>query len=416
MVAAAVLPLLGWLTFAWWYYGAFASNPWLADHVAGASWGARASAGAAFLRETGRLDLLLIGIIALGALAGLAAGGMSALLALGALLQTAVVVSAGGHAMAGRDLTVPFLIGVMLLGARLALGRPRTASLATAAVVGLALVSGPSTLTSGADYGRNYRPTARAHDARAEFYQATGLLLENRGRRAPVHPEVMRAIRMARSGVTAAVSPTPGMFAAAAPNLYVIDPLGRTDPLLARLPPAVGVRTSWGAVRRLPAGYLDSVAGEPAIAGDDALAGLERRVEAATRWPLARPGRLASLLALPADTRRLVSASSYGPQRLSLDDLSGPAPRMLREGGAVVAFGGARRSRTCASSSCPVRLSGPPARGRRRRGVTRLTAADLERRAGSRPATLARPGVRGDGPPHRVRPRHRAVRTGADQP
>ncbi len=227
MAALALVPLGSWLLWAWWYCtGTWGSNAWLADHTA-AAWSVRAAAGWSFLQGTARLDLLLVEIAAVGVLVGLAAGGMRALLALGAVLQGAWVVAAGGSPMAGRDLTVPYLIGLILIVWELRARRPATVTLATVAVIAVAAAAPHSTIAADASYGTGFQPTARTHDARAGHYQATGLLLENRFRRAPVHPEAVRARQLAQSGAAVAISAIPGIFGAAAgPTIHVIESQG----------------------------------------------------------------------------------------------------------------------------------------------------------------------------------------------
>jgi hypothetical protein len=136
----------------------------------------------------------------------------------------------------------------------------------------------------------------------------------------------------------------PGSFGiAAGPDVHVIDVRGRTDPLLARLPAAVGSRWRWGAPRRVPDGYLAGLAGEADAITDEPIARLREALNLITRAPLAADGRVAAIAGLSDRRDTLVRESSYGPDTAPLAELNGSEdPRMIPEGGLLVLFDGPR--------------------------------------------------------------------------
>ena len=127
--------------------------------------------------------------------------------------------------------------------------------------------------------------------------------------------------------------------------MYVFDPTGVTDPLLARLPPAVGERWQWGIERRIPEGYTDSLPERAIALTEPPLASLYEHLRVATRAPLMQPGRLSVLLGLPKETTTSLARSSYGPLDLPLPDVGRSRardPRAVPEGGIIARFGGRR--------------------------------------------------------------------------
>ena len=310
-------PALLWSLASWWYDGTLSSA---ASHAAGAdapSWSERLASGASFLGDTARVDPLFTAVVLTGVVVGLAMPGVARWLAIGSGLMIGWVVMSGGSVMAGRHLTAAFVIGLGLVVRYVSAGGVRPGLVALAGVLFYALLTPVTTLTSGAAFGRDAQPTARAHDPRIDDYQATGLLLESRPRRAPSDPAIAQALDSAVPGRALAVERLAGMIGAAAgPGVYVIDQQGRTDPLIARLPPAVGSQPRWGKVRRLPDGYVDGLPdGTPLEAPLEQLVG---HIRVVTRGPLTASDRGAALFRLPRRAPELVAASSYGPLVVSL--------------------------------------------------------------------------------------------------
>ena len=333
-------PALLWYLAAWWYYGTPSSAASLAASANAASWSERLAAGASFFGDTARADPLFTAVVLTGVVVGLAMPGAARWLAFGSGLALGWVVVSGGSVMAGRHLTAAFVIGLGLTVRYVSAGGVRPGLTALAGVLFYALLTPVTTLTSGAAFGRDAQPTARAHDPRLDDYQATGLLLESRPRRAPSDPAIAQALESAVPGRPLAVAGRVGMIGAAAgPEIHVIDQQGRTDPLLARLPPAVGSQPRWGKVRRLPDGYVDGLPdGTPAEAPLEQLVG---HIRAVTRGPLTASERGAALFRLPRRAPELVAASSYGLQVVSLAALGDGV--VVPEGGIEVQLPAPRR-------------------------------------------------------------------------
>ncbi|MEO7192114.1 MAG: hypothetical protein ABI051_13765 [Vicinamibacterales bacterium] len=346
MLLIALGPLLVWWAWAYWYYGAAQPLGAIADHAAAVPWPERIETGIEFVRQSTRLDPMLSSVIAAGVVTGFLAWGLDALLALGCVLGTAIVVINGGSPNAGLGLTMPYAVAVFLVTRGFQRVGPWAAG-ASLLVMGLLVTRMPSpTFTSGSEYGKRFRPTARARDARAEMFQSTGLIRESRGRRGPSGAEATRARQVSARGETVGVSSRPGEFAAVVGlSMHVIDPEGLTDPLLARLPPAVGVRRAWGAPRRLPDGYVASLPGNAGKIADPALTTLVEELHTLTRGVPAGVARLLAAYHLPDNASRLIAQSSYGPVRTSLAAIAAgnERPLELREGG-VIADVGSRRS------------------------------------------------------------------------
>jgi arabinofuranosyltransferase len=333
-------PAVVWYFAAWWYYGTLGSTAHIAATADAASWSERLAAGASFFGDTARVDPLFMAVVLTGVVVGLAMPGVGRRLAIGSGLAIAWVVLSGGSVMAGRHLTAAFVIGLGLMARYISAGGRYTGFVAIAGVAFYALLAPATTLTSGAAFGRDAQPTARAHDPRVDDYQATGLLLESRPRRAPSDPSIAHALDSAIPGRPLAVVRLVGMIGAAAgPGIHVIDQQGRTDPLIARLPPAVGSQPRWGKVRRLPEGYVDGLPDGTRV--EAPLEQLVGHIRAVTRGPLMASDRGAALFRLPRRAPELVAASSYGPLVVSLDALGDGV--VVPEGGIEVQLPAARQ-------------------------------------------------------------------------
>jgi arabinofuranosyltransferase len=341
LIVLAAFPALVWHAAAWWYYGTIGPNGWIAARTEGVAWADRLRNGLSFFAETTQSDPLFAAVLLMGLVFGLAMGGVAARLALGSALAMGWAVLSGGSVMAGRHLSVSFVVGLALAVRYLPGAGLKSGLMALAGVLVYASLAPVATVTSGVEYGRDYLPTARPHDPRAEDYQATGLLLESRPRRAPSGPGIAAALESAPPGQAVAVSRHIGMIGfSAGPERYVLDRQGRTDPLLARLPPAVGLRGRWSAERRLPGGYLERLPdGAPADASLEQLTG---DIRAVTRGSLVSFDRPGALFRLPRRTPDLVAASSYGLRAMPLTRLAAEVAT-VPEGGIQVTLQAPRR-------------------------------------------------------------------------
>jgi arabinofuranosyltransferase len=341
----AAAPLLLWMAFSFGYYGLSGPISNLADQHGSVGWSERLDHGRSFLLESLRRDPVLAAILIVGSLAGLYGRPMEAALAGGVLLWTSWRAVLGGSPMAGRDLTIPLVVGLLIILRRLTPAPRGVRTAAAACVAGLAVLASAPPLTTGADFGADSHRTARVHDARAADYQATGLLRVNRLRPIPDHPEATRAREAAAARRFVGVSEKSGFFGAAGgPDIYVLDPRGTLDPLLSRLPPSVGSRWNWGAPRRLPEGYLRSLPDNSIALGEPALAALYDRIRRATREPLLSRARLDAMIGLPSYAASQVRASSYGQQSIDWREIAfsrfrTPQSHVVSEQGTVVTLG-----------------------------------------------------------------------------
>ena len=342
VIALSALPTLAWLLGAWWYYGTVGSSLQVADRAAGLVWSDRAGAGWAFLRETAQFDPLLVAVSLIGLYLGVVMRGTAARIALGSGLAIAWAVLSGGSDMIGRHLTASFVVGAGLVVRYLAGASPWASMAALAGVLTCAVMSPVSTLTSDASYGRSLAFVGQMQDPRAAHYQATGLLLQSRPQRAPNHPDIDHARASMVPGGSLVARRVPGMVGfAAGPEVYVVDRQGRTDPLLARLPPAPGPRWPWRADHRTPEGYIERLPdGTPVEA---ALDQLTRDIRAVTRGSLVSPGRVTALLRLPGRVRSSVASSSYGTMTVPLEAVAAGRLVTVKEGGVLLRLPTARR-------------------------------------------------------------------------
>jgi hypothetical protein len=173
-------------------------------------------------------------------------------------------------------------------------------SVATMVVWAIGLVSPYSPVRSDVHYGLtagdllaapwpNVRPTIAAsraaiRDDRWSSFQTTGLLTVRR--EAPL-PDVHAIEQEVRSLVArhqlVVVTDRVGLFAfVSGTRLHVVDPLGRTDPLLARLPPA-DCCTPRGDTRAIPDGYLETIETGSNVIADTPTAELYRQISTLTK-------------------------------------------------------------------------------------------------------------------------------------
>jgi arabinofuranosyltransferase len=376
-VVAGFLPLALWLLFATFYYGFPLPNTAPAKLGAGIGGGELAAQGLRYLVNSVRWDAITPLAIA-GGLASVVVrrSPQRTCLAAGASLYLLYIVKIGGDFMSGRLLTAPLLVAVVLIVSSEA--RKALWGVATAAAIGIALLSPAPPFMSGGDYGLARSPEAvDAHgiaDERAFQYPHTGLLRDGTGI-APTG-ELARRGRDARArGDLLAVAGAIGFFGyLAGPEVHVVDTHALADPLLARMPAirsdpyyAAFLATfresreapGWriGHYRRaLPTGYLACLLGDDGGFEDASLRRFVQKLSVVTRGPLFGSGRLLEIVrfnlgrnrgllgnAEPADTtsaawgeviaRRPGSAAAHrvrGSARLLANDVEGARGDLTR--------------------------------------------------------------------------------------
>ncbi len=242
MVAAGFVPLALWLGFSLLYYGFPFPNTAYAKLNTGVGQGALLAQGILYVADPIRRDPLTLLAIVAGLLAAArqrSARASAAVVGIPAYLL--YVVWIGGDFMAGRFLTVPFLVSVLLL-LRSGLFPVRLRSLVS---LGLALLVGVSSpgcpLRADPAPGRvpdSFIGTTGIADERL-FYSGTNALVVNmlRGQSVPAHPWAEAGLRDRAIGVSVQVTMSIGMYGYyAGPFVHVVDRYALVDPLLARLP------------------------------------------------------------------------------------------------------------------------------------------------------------------------------------
>jgi arabinofuranosyltransferase len=307
VLAWGLIPVMAWFAFAWIYYGAFLPNTALAKLDTGIGAMTLLQQGLWYLQESWRSDPITPAVITIAIAWGLATRRWS--VASGLVLFLAYVVRVGGDFMSGRFLAPAFVTGVLILAreaARPIEQRPAWLAAACAATIGISVVGGvhsPWRVWEAAPVAGE--PIGNFHgivDEQRIYAPYTGVVAALVGRRPADHP-------WARAGKATGNFPHVMVYEAvgllgyhAGPAVHIVDPMGLTDPLLARLPALPDWRI--GHFRRaIPAGYVE---------------GLEecmRRVfpHAAVAPPVA------SCLAWPQDTNRIVDpaiAREYDRVRL----------------------------------------------------------------------------------------------------
>jgi arabinofuranosyltransferase len=217
------------------------------------------------------------------------------------VLYVAYVARIGGDFIGFRFLAVPFLASAIVLQ-RLAAIRLRRAQRAVAAAsVAMALGYGVSTPSSPL---RVHWDLPAGRGELAHYFPATNLARWRPGTEFPFarfsyveDAEMCRAMRASEFAVSATGSGgLPGFCYG--PRVHLVDRLAITDPLLARQPTASRVRFVPGHLaRRLPEGYLESLArGENRIR-DPGLAAYYQSLRALTQGPLFTRRRWEEILA-----------------------------------------------------------------------------------------------------------------------
>ena len=258
----ALLPVIGWEIFSLLYYGSPVPNTALAKVNIDYPPALLHDYARNFFLVNFQLDPLTLGTIAIAGGLGLLGGWrrcqrLPALLALGLLLQLAYLFRIGGDYMLGRFLSAPLLlaVAVLLLSAPASL----KLNLGRRAPYGLLLL--PLLLLSV-----NYRPGLNYHnreiikdisDERGFFYPHIGLLpvlVKQQGQ------YYTNSLFYQGNSFTSQymISCFIGMQSwAMAPDRQVIDPLGLTEPFLARLPARLNARIGHYE-RAFPPGFVQS--------------------------------------------------------------------------------------------------------------------------------------------------------------
>lgn len=272
----AFLPFILWELFSLFYYGSLFPNTAYAKLNTGLSNVQLFQQGLAYLLSSSAFDPLLCIILILGVIIPIMARDWKSIpLLLGMGLYIAYVVKVGGDFMAGRFLTPPFLMAVILLVRNI----PSTAKTPwlviglTAILFGflipnsrwlpLRTISLSSKAGARALLAINSKGIADEH----LFYAgSTDLIAFSGNLFTPITPNwytVQWAQRTQQAHQHVVVFNALGYFGyEVGPQVHVVDNIALSDPLLARLPMNSTLQGNWriGHVSRIiPAGYLETL-------------------------------------------------------------------------------------------------------------------------------------------------------------
>lgn len=302
-LAVAALPVAAWSLFAAFYYGSpFPVTAFAKAFCHGVPPAELAAQGLRYLARSALADPLTIAVLALGLAAGLVRRGDRAL-AFGALVYVAYVVEVGGDYMLGRFLVPPLFVAIWLAARAIGAARPVFAIASTLAIALLGAIAPPSWTRP--------RPTALPRlDVPADGIvdeQQIGWWRYGLGSPAPEVPPwdligtlaagSLEPIGGASRAVT--IGAAVGAFGyVAGDRIHIVDPW-LCDPYLMRLP--LGEAGHWRIghfFRRMPEGFLESIATGENLIADPAFARCYATLRSVVRDPLWSPDRLRNLWAL----------------------------------------------------------------------------------------------------------------------
>ena len=348
-IVAGASPLILWEIFSIVYYGQPLPNTAYAKLGGGIPGFERAEQGFYYLLDSLARDPPTLTIIGAGVAAPFAVRApRDRAVASGMVASLVYVVSIGGDFMSGRFLAAPFLCGVILL-TRIRWTLPGYVWAFPIAVM-LVAAAGAQVAPFAADrtFHHDFQDRSPTVDERRVYYQYTGLL--NAGATGPLdHPWARHGREVLAEGEPVTVWGANGFFGfTVGRRVHVIDPLALGDVLLARLP----AESEWRPghlLRRVPAGYEETLASGEDHVLEPSIAELYERIRLIVRGPLFGKARLLAIWRLnTGGYEHLIDTSSYGLQRVKLADLATPMPegmrterpgvRPIREGGIEVAF------------------------------------------------------------------------------
>jgi arabinofuranosyltransferase len=262
------LPLAGWLLFSTIYYGFPFPNTAYAKLDLPAGRSEIIAQGLFYLLSTIKLDPLSFVLVLMGMVAPVwRRNGRSAALSLGMALYLFYTLWIGGDFMSGRFLSALVLMAVILITQQDLAVPNKTYFIVLGVILLYGLFSPFSPVFSNADYGSTTATQAPIDqrgiaDERAYYYPTWGLLRSQRNApelrcRLPVD----NPSRFEAGEPQVVVAPAVGVFGfCSGRNVYLIDPYGLGDPLMARLPPLF--RPDWriGHLwRYVPKGYEETL-------------------------------------------------------------------------------------------------------------------------------------------------------------
>lgn len=288
-ILLAIAPAAAWEIFSFVYYGSLVPNTAYAKLSNGVPRRALVHQGFVYLVDSISHDpVTLLAIAASLALSFRLRTARIWALPAGAILYLAYVVWIGGDFMSGRLLTPVLLVSVLQIvhvGQKI-----RTADWIGATVLiflfGLTASSPPLLARHDPPPGEGGIEATGIVDERIWYFRYTGLLLETRNVPRPIPGLQTTALLAKEQGVRATVKAAVGIYGYfAGPTIHIIDAVGLTDPLLARLPADPQSRVGHY-TRRVPEGYLESVETGENRLKDPSLAAFYDAIRLVSRGPI----------------------------------------------------------------------------------------------------------------------------------
>jgi arabinofuranosyltransferase len=359
--ALGLTPALAWTLFSLLYYGFPFPNTAYAKLATGISRGELWTQGGLYLIDSLDRDPLTLLAASVAIALGAATTGLARGLAAGIALYLVYVASVGGDFMAGRFLTAPLLLAVLVLTRFVAAPMPAWyAGAALFAVVGASGAHPPLWTDSTFD-DTAVKPNGIV-DERAVFIKERSVALARRQtfRRVGWPLDSGASLRLP-------VVDTCGLMGHGGieqgPYKHMLDECALADPLLARLPAVYNEEWRPGHFRRMiPDGYRDSLEQSANLIKDADLAAFYDQLRLITRGPLLAAGRLHAIWQMNTGAfDHLIDRRFYrhAGAVIALDDLAS-----LRDAGTAADAPGLHRL------DPPLAVLVPDRRGRRHLDVT----------------------------------------------
>lgn len=337
--ALGTLPATGWLLFAIVYYGAPFPNTAYAKALHNGV-GAKAfwQQGGAYFLNTLDWDpptLVFMALAVVWAVYRKDKGSILAAAGMSLYLLYVAKLGAGGTHMGGRFFSGPFLVAALILLVSLRTWR-EALPVAALAVAFVFLSPGSPLLFGVRDKGLGNDGSGRNGIIDTHWYvqrEGASLLAWERGRRWPNHGwydqgrEFRRSDALVRIGGAGGGLPIGYFGFGAGPEKFVIDLLGLSDPLLARLPMKEGTHWWGGHFRReVPEGYVDSVVDGVNRIRDPDLKAFYDKILLITRGPIFDGERFAAIWELhTGKLQPLIDA--YAARHINPPQVEEPEPQ-----------------------------------------------------------------------------------------
>jgi arabinofuranosyltransferase len=266
-ILLAFTPFIAWELFSLFYYGFLFPNTAYVKLNTGIATGQLLKQGLVYLINSSIFDPLLFFILVSAVLLVVVLEDWKSLpLLLGMVLYVAYVVKVGGDFMAGRFLTPPFLMAVILLVRNI----PSSAKLLYAGIFLAVVLLGflvPNSrwyvINPSSQFSRARTPSGIV-DEHDYYASATGLINFQRNVYIPNSDLTQRGLRAQQNHVKVAEYFATGYLGyEAGPQVHVLDDMALGDPLLARLPLSPAELSGDWRIghfsRAIPPGYLETL-------------------------------------------------------------------------------------------------------------------------------------------------------------